>query len=124
MKLTNKSKIIIFIVSCMSLIILALALNLSGLNKVLNSSKDNFANPAGIVLTQDEVYLEIGSSFNAKDYVKSAYDESGKSLINQIQINEMIDTSVPAEYEVDYLIKNRGVIIDKKTLKIYVIEPQ
>lgn len=121
MKLSNKSKIIIFVLSCVVLITIALSINLTSLNDFFESNS-NKTQIEGIVLTTNEVYLEVGDSFNAKSYIQSAYDKQGKNLINDIVINEMIDTSMPSEYEVDYILKENGVVMSKKILKVYVIK--
>lgn len=122
MKLSNKSKIIIFILSCILLIAVALSMNLTSLNDFFESNSNNTQESKGIVLTTDEVYLEVGDSFDAKSYIQSAYDDQGKSLMNDIVIYEMIDTSMPSEYEVDYILKENGAVMSKKTLKVYVIK--
>lgn len=121
MKLSNKSKIIIFVLSCVVLIAIALSMNLTSLNDFFESNNTT-EQKKGIILTTDEVYLEVGDSFDAKSYIQSAYDDQGKSLMNDILINEMIDTSMPSEYEVDYILKENGAVMSKKTLKVYVIK--
>lgn len=122
MKLSNKSKIIIFVLSCILLIAVALSMNLTSLNDFFKSNSNNTQESKGIVLTTDEVYLEVGDSFDAKSYIQSAYDDKGKNLVNDIVIHEMIDTSMPSEYEVDYILKENGAVMSKKTLKVYIIK--
>lgn len=121
MKLSNKSKIIIFVLSCIILITIALSMNLTSLNDFFESNNTT-EQKKGIILTTEEVYLEVGDSFDAKSYIRSAFNEKGKNLINDIVINEMIDTSMPSEYEVDYILKENGAVMSKKTLKVYVIK--
>lgn len=122
MKLSNKSKIIIFVLSCILLIAVALSMNLTSMNDFFESNSNNTQESKGIVLTTDEVYLEVGDSFDAKSYIRSVIDDQGKSLMNDIVIHEMIDTSMPSEYEVDYILKENGAVVSKKTLKVYVIK--
>ncbi len=77
----------------------------------------------GITLLQDEAILNVGDSFNAKDYVDSAYDENGNDLKEEIVINEFIDTSEEAEYIVSYIIQSEdGYIRYKKDLHVVVTE--
>lgn len=121
MKLSNKSKIIIFVLSCLVLITIALSMNLTSLNDFFESN-NTIEQKKGIVLTTNEAYLEVGDSFDAKSYIQSAYDKQGKNLINDIVIDEMIDTSMPSEYEVDYILKENGAVMSKKILKVYVIK--
>ena len=50
------------------------------------------------------ITLEVGETFNAKDYV-SAYDKNGVSIIDEVNvITNTVNTSVAGEYEVVYQV--------------------
>ncbi len=75
----------------------------------------------GIVLTQDEVVLSVGDSFDAESYIASAYDENGNNLIESMIIHEFIDTSEESEYLVSYIIQDEaGYTKYKKELHVFV----
>ena len=121
----NKHKVITFIAICIIFISAAVMLNINQFMTALPSQNMSTGDifQEGITLLQDEAILNVGDSFNAKDYVDSAYDENGNDLKEEIVINEFIDTSEEAEYIVSYIIQNEdGYIRYKKDLHVIVAE--
>ena len=59
-----------------------------------------------IVLSEYLVYLEKGSPFNEKDYIKSVTINGEESDRNLIQIQSSVDTDEPGCYEVAYSVED------------------
>ena len=122
MNLSNKSKILIFSICAIIIVSIAVVLNMSDFKSIADNAPEVEKNTPGIVLKQSEVIINVGDSFDAKQYVVQAYDDQGINCTDQLIIDEWLSTEFPAEYEVDYIIKNGTEFYDKKTLKVIVEE--
>lgn len=67
-------------------------------------------------LSADELQLNVGDSFDAKKYIKTATDKNGKDLTNEVKIFEKIETGKPGKFVVTYRIVSQEdrIVIEKK----------
>ncbi len=74
-----------------------------------------------LTLTENEVTIELHSSFSPLQYVASAKDVDGTSLSSRIQIQGEVDTDTAGEYVLTYFVtSSEGVSSAKKELKVTV----
>lgn len=74
-----------------------------------------------LTLTTSEVIVEQYSTFHPFSYVASAVDVDGSSVMNHIDIQGNVDTSVPGEYNLTYIIyAPSGNLSAPQTLKVIV----
>ncbi|TDW19948.1 hypothetical protein EDD63_11650 [Breznakia blatticola] len=53
-------------------------------------------------LTQEEVDLEVGSTFVFEDYIKRAEDEKGYNLKDFVKVGKQLNTDTEGKYKVTY----------------------
>lgn len=99
---------------------------------VVNQFGDEFSmdiavsmNATGVILklTAGHVNLQEGDSFYITDYVKECHDAEGYSLVDRIEQEGDVDTSVPGEYTLTlYCSDWDGVYSKEQTLTVTVEE--
>lgn len=73
-------------------------------------------------LTQNEVEIEYGSSFNAASYIKTAKDNAkGDHLLHLVQINNTVKNTTPGIYTVTYQLSDDSSNIAKRELHVKVL---
>lgn len=120
MKESGSKKMILLIVACLSILALLAVWIIPQFMEQLDPNQDSNDTAMGIELTTDEVILDIGDSFDAKEYIKQAIDTKGNDITDQLIINEAINTSVESEYEVHYLFMQNDQIVSEQILKVIV----
>ena len=120
MKESGSKKMILLIVACLSILALLAVWIIPQFMEQLDPNQDSNDTAMGIELTTDEVILDIGDSFDAKEYIKQAIDTNGNDVTDQLIINEAINTSVESEYEVHYLFMQNDQIVSEQILKVIV----
>lgn len=70
--------------------------------------EDESENSPHITLTQYEVSIKAGDSFNVLKYVASAKDSDGSSLSRSIRVNGEYDVNTPGEYEITVYAVNKN----------------
>lgn len=123
MEISSKKKFILLIGGCLLLFSIALILNFNQFSNVFGGQDDDaVSHPEGITLKQEEVELKIGDSFDASEYIESAYDANGNDVTAKIEIEEFINTSQVAQYEVTYELKTNEGKKQNAVLKVKVIK--
>ena len=120
MKESGSKKMVLLIVACLSILVLLAVWIIPQFMEQLDPDQDSNDTAMGIELTTDEVILDIGDSFDAKEYIKQAIDTKGNDITDQLIINEAINTSVESEYEVHYLFMQNDQIVSEQILKVIV----
>lgn len=121
-KIMSKWKVIGFCIALVLLVVIGTLMNYTGFkenydnqqqelveNGVINEEKPT----AGVQrkeqdpvleLTQESIELEIGSKFQAIDYIKVAKDQYGYSVKEKVTVDSEIPTDVPGKYEIEYVM--------------------
>lgn len=74
-----------------------------------------------ITLTDSVITVPLNASFSELSYVASAVDTDGSSLMRNIIIDGDVDTSVPGEYTLTYILHSpSGVFSNPAELKVIV----
>lgn len=120
MRENGSKKVILLIVTSLSILALLAAWIVPQFMGQLDSDQKINEQEMGIELTTSEVILDIGDSFDAKEYIKQAIDNEGNDVSDQLIINEAINTSVESEYEVHYLFMQNDQIVSEEILKVIV----
>lgn len=122
-----KTKIIIFAIIVILAIVVGLFINMMDFNHIQEETENTKTTETLkkkqdpiLELTQDEVILEVGSTFSYRDFIKRAENEDGYNLKDKVKAPDEIPTDVPGEYQVEYILEvNNGKTISKQlTLKV------
>lgn len=92
-------------------------------NDTTSVSADLSLNPSKplLTLTEEELTIELHSSFSPLKYVASAQDVDGTPLSNRIQIQGEVDTDTAGQYVLTYFVTSpSGESSAKKELKVTV----
>lgn len=74
-------------------------------------------------LSQEEISIKLGDGFEARDYILYAVDYDGSDLMESVEIDSKVDSTVIGEYKVKYdLTGSKGNSVKTKILKVHVTE--
>ena len=65
--------------------------------------------PAVITLTEKEVFLQAGDSFDPTEYIEKAVDSAGESIIEEVVFSSDFNTARSGEYLVTYDLRGQTV---------------
>lgn len=121
----TQTKIIMFVIIVIVAIVIGLIINLQGFTKIqedknepsITEDVNNKKQDPILELTQDEVVLEVGSTFSYKDFIRKAEDENGFNLKDNVNVPKAVSTDVPGEYQIEYTLElSNGKKISKQLL--------
>ena len=76
--------------------------------------------PPSLILKQDSLSLDYGSTFNAHDYIKECIDNVDGDLTNKVEAEGTVRTSSPGDYKVVYHVKDSNNNETEKTMVVTV----
>lgn len=127
--MSNKIKLVIFISIMSIVVILGIVISVNDFTKINDTTIKKETNTASetkeqkknqepiLELTQDEVVLEVGSTFSFKDFIKKAEDKNGYNLKDKVNAPKAVPTDVPGEYQIEYTLElSNGKKISKQLL--------
>lgn len=132
--MSNKIKLIIFISIMCFVVIIGIVISINDFTKISDTTTKKETNTASetkneeknqepiLELTQDEVVLEVGSTFSYKDFIKKAEDQDGFNLKDKVDAPKEVPTDVPGEYQIEYTLKLSDGKTISKQLKLKIVE--
>lgn len=73
-------------------------------------------------LTQNEITVNKGESFQPQNYIKSVKDNYDSLTVDDVTVNNDVDINKAGDYEVDYSLKDQHGNVAELKMKVHVIE--